>query len=293
MISTRDRTAAFCPPPGATRPLMYSGSHDVVSALIAERARFDGIWVSSLGVSTSLKGLPDESFLTMHEMYDVARNIANRVRIPVIVDCDSGYGNDRNVAHAVIEFESCGVSGVCIEDNVFPKRNSFYRHGDRPLVPAAEMERKIYAGKAASRRASFGLIARTEALIAGRGIDETLSRGRRYAAAGADAVIMHSLTWDDARRAGRAWSSDVPLIVIPTKFGAVSSLELFDAGFRIVIYANQALRAGIDAMSRVLEKIAVEGAASEAGLHSLEGVEDLVRSALPPPFSSSGAKVAI
>jgi len=154
----------------------------------------------------------------------------------------------------VNDHERAGIAAICIEDNVFPKRCSFYAGVRRELISIDEHCGKIKAAKSAQTVPDFMVIARTEALIAGWGQEEALKRATAYAAAGADAVLIHSKspTFDELRAVAQAWSGPVPLVVVPTIFDAVRAAELEEAGFKIVIYANQAIRAGIHAMRDVL-----------------------------------------
>src|SRR6266849_5815294 len=147
------------------------GAHDALSAKLIEEVGFDAIWASGFGISASLKCIPDGSFLTMTEQLAVTQNIVEAVAIPVIADCDTG---------------------ICIEDNVFPKRCSFYAGVRRELVSADEHAGKVRAAKSAQSSSDFVVIARTEALIAGWGQEEALRRAEAYAGAGADAVLIHS-----------------------------------------------------------------------------------------------------
>src|SRR5713226_8957863 len=103
--------------PGIIRTV---GAHDALSAKMIERAGFDAIWASGFGISASLKCIPDGSFLTMTEQLEVTKNIVEAVSIPVIADCDTGFGNALNVMRTVQEYEKAGIAGICIEDNVFP-----------------------------------------------------------------------------------------------------------------------------------------------------------------------------
>ncbi len=233
------------------------GAHDALSAKLIQQAGFDAIWASGFGISASLKCIPDASFITMTEQLDVERNMVEAVSIPIIADCDTGYGNALNVMRTVNDHERAGVAGLCIEDNVFPKRCSFYAGVRRELIPIEEHGGKIQASKAAQTVPDFLVIARTEALIAGWGQDEALKRAEAYAAAGADAILIHSKapTFDELKAVAGAWSGRVPLVVVPTIFDGVTAAELEEAGFKIVIYANQAIRAGIKAMREVLEII--------------------------------------
>lgn len=233
------------------------GAHDALSAKLIERAGFDAIWASGFAISASLKCIPDASFITSSEQLEVERHIAEAVSIPIIADCDTGYGNALNVMRTVNDRERAGVAAICIEDNVYPKRCSFYAGVRRELIPVEEHCGKIQAAKAAQSIPDFVVIARTEALIAGWGQEEALTRAESYADAGADAVLIHSKssTFDELKTVAKAWSGRVPLVVVPTIFDQVTAAELEEAGFKLVIYANQMVRASIRAMRDALAVI--------------------------------------
>lgn len=235
---------------------LAAGAHDALSAKLAEEAGFEAIWASGFGIS-AVQAVPDANILTLTETLDAVRRMADAVGIPVIADCDNGYGNAINVMRTVAEFERAGAAGICIEDNEFPKRCSFYAGVSRDLVPIEEHARKVEAAVAARRRSDFAVIARTEALICGLGEDEALRRARAYAAAGADAVLVHSKepTFDELRAFAARWDGGVPLVAVPTTYPAVSMAELHAAGFRLAIFANQVLRGAIVAMRDVLGRL--------------------------------------
>src|ERR671923_1240329 len=177
------------------------GAHDALSAKLIEEAGFDAVWASGFGISASLKCVPDASFVTLTEQLEVERNMVEAVDIPIIADCDTGYGNALNVMRTVNDHERAGIAAICIEDNVFPKRCSFYAGVRRELISIDEHCGKIRAAKAAQTVPDFLIIARTEALIAGWGQEEALKRAQAYAQAGADAVLIHSKspTFDELR----------------------------------------------------------------------------------------------
>jgi phosphoenolpyruvate phosphomutase len=233
------------------------GAHDALSAKLVQEAGFDAIWASGFGISAALKCIPDASFITLTEQLDVERNMVEAVSIPIIADCDTGYGNALNVMRTVNDHERAGIAAICIEDNVYPKRCSFYAGVRRELIPVEEHCGKIKAAKAAQTVPDFMVIARTEALIAGWGQEEALKRAEAYAQAGADAVLIHSKspTFDELKTVARGWSGRVPLVVVPTIFDGVTAAELEEAGFKILIYANQMIRAGIKAMRDALAVI--------------------------------------
>ena len=263
--------------PGIVRTV---GAHDALSAKLIERAGFDAIWASGFGISASLKCIPDGSFLTMTEQLDATRNMVEAANIPVIADCDTGFGNALNVMRMVQDYEKAGIAGICIEDNVFPKRCSFYAGSRRDLVSADEHAGKVRAAKSAQSSSDFLVIARTEALIAGWGRDEALKRAEAYADAGADAVLIHSKspTFDELRAVSQQWSGRVPLVVVPTIFGAVTAEELERHNFKIVIFANQVIRTAIKAMRDTLDVLKKEGRAEAVGdrMVALQEVYDLV-----------------
>src|SRR2546428_13301215 len=243
--------------------VLAAGAHDAVSAKLAEQAGFDAIWAGGFGIS-AVQAVPDANILTLTETLEAVRRIVDAVAIPVVADCDNGYGNAINVMRTAAEFERAGAAGICIEDNEFPKRCSFYAGVRRDLVPAEEHARKVEAATAARRDPGFLVIARTEALIAGLGQEEALGRARAYADAGADAVLVHSKARDfnELHAFAEAWDRRVPLVAVPTTYPTVGAGELAAAGFRMAIFANQALRAAIVAMRDALGEMRRTGTAA-------------------------------
>lgn len=244
---------------------LAAGAHDALSAKLAEEAGFDAIWASGFGIS-AVQAVPDANILTLTETLDAVRHIATAVQIPVIADCDNGYGNAINVMRTVAEFERAGAAGICIEDNEFPKRCSFYAGVNRGLVATEEHARKIEAAVSSRRDPGFAVIARTEALIMGYGIDEARARAEAYANAGADAVLVHSKqeTFDELRTFAATWDGRVPLVAVPTTYPNVTPGQLASAGFRLAIFANQPLRGAILAMREVLTRLRTSGRADAA-----------------------------
>lgn len=263
--------------PGAMKIV---GAHDALSARLIERAGFDGIWAGGFAISASMKCIPDASFIDSSEQLAIERNIVEAVSIPVIADCDTGYGNALNVMRTVNDRERAGVAGICIEDNVYPKRCSFYAGVRRELIPIEDHCSKIKAAKAAQIFPEFVIIARTEALIAGWGQEEALKRAEAYAEAGADAVLIHSKSkkFDELQAVYKAWSGRVPLVVVPTIFDQTTAAEMEEAGAKIIIYANQPVRAAIRAMRDTLDLIKKDtrpGAANDI-IVPLQEVYDIV-----------------
>ncbi len=260
-------------------PALVLGAHDALSAKLAEEAGFDAVWASGFCISAA-NALPDANILTMSETLDAVRRMSSTVTVPVIADCDNGFGNAINVIRTVSEYERAGVAGLCIEDNIFPKRCSFYAGVRRELVPTEEHARKIQAAKAAQRDPDFVVIARTEAFIAGWGTQEALDRARAYADAGADAVLVHSKlsTFDELREFTNAWDGRCPLVAVPTTYAGITANDLAAAGFKLVIFANQVLRAAVKAMREALVTLKQEArpAAIDDRIATLPEIYELV-----------------
>jgi phosphoenolpyruvate phosphomutase len=243
------------------RPLRVAGVHDALSALVAQRCGFDAVWASGLGVA-AVNGMPDANVLTMSEVRDATRVISQATSLPVISDCDTGFGEIRNLRRSIQDFERGGAAAVCIEDKLYPKRNSF-RDGQELLDPH-EFAMKVRIAKETQESADFMLIARVESLIAGAGMEDALARAGLYAEAGADAIVIHSkskVASEVTEFAGRwrALGAPVPLVAIPTTYHGATMAELTESGIAIVIYANQAIRAAVRAMEDALREIAATG----------------------------------
>ena len=232
------------------------GAFDAMSAKLVEINGFDAVWAGSFGISAT-HALPDASILTMTEFLDVSSKMVEACQIPVIVDCDTGYGGPHNVSHLVKKYESVGVAAVSIEDKIFPKQNSLLENGTQELLSEKEFVAKILAAKEARQNSDFMIIARVESLIAGLGIDDAIKRAEAYEKAGADAILIHSKkkTAEEIFNFCKEWSGNIPLVAIPTTYTSVSLTELQSNGINMVIYANQSLRAAFTAISQTLKQI--------------------------------------
>lgn len=243
-----------------------AGAHDALGSTLAQQAGFQAVWASSLEVSAS-RCLPDASVLTMTEYLAAAANMQKAVDIPVVADVDTGYGNNLNVAHMVREYEAAGITAVAMEDKLYPKVNSF-ASASQTLLPVADFVRKIETAKAAQRHEDFYLIARCEALINKMGVAEALVRCAAYADAGADAILIHSKKRDEAEIVEflDGWDGRRPVVIVPTTYPQWTAAEAEKHGVSMVIYANQGLRATVQALRETFTTIVAEG--------SSLGVED-------------------
>jgi phosphoenolpyruvate phosphomutase len=227
-----------------------------MSAKLVEINGFDAIWAGSFAISAT-HALPDASILTMTEFLNVSSNIVQSCKIPVIADCDTGYGGPSNVSHTVKKFELAGVAAICIEDKTFPKQNSLLKNGKQELISEKEFVAKILAAKEAKSNKNFMIIARTEALIAELGMNEALQRATAYQNAGADAILIHSKkeTPDEIFEFSESWKGKIPLVVVPTTYPTVGIDELIKNKFKMTIYANQTLRVAYSAMNNMLREM--------------------------------------
>jgi phosphoenolpyruvate phosphomutase len=244
-------------------PIRVGGAHDALTAILVEEAGFDAVWASGFEISAA-HGVPDANILTMTNNLYAGELMAERCGIPVIADLDSGYGNAVNVIHTVRAYEKAGIAAVCIEDNDFPKRCSFYAGVRRELVDPEEHAGKIRACLDTRKSEDFMVIARTEALIAGWGMEEALLRGHCYADAGADMILVHSKekTANEVLEFADQWDRDTPLVCVPTTYNSTHVDVLARGGYRVVIYANQGLRSAIRAARAAFAGIIEAGHAS-------------------------------
>ena len=232
------------------------GAFDAMSAKLVETSGFDAVWAGSFAISAT-HALPDASILTMTEFFDAASSMASTCEIPIIADCDTGYGGPSNVTHMVKKYESAGISSICIEDKTFPKQNSLLENGKNDLLSEKEFVAKILAAKQARNDKDFLIIARVEALISGAGMNEALKRATAYENAGADAILIHSKqkTPDEIFEFADSWKGSVPIVVVPTTYDNVKISELSLHNIKMIIFANQTLRASHLAMTKLLREM--------------------------------------
>ena len=245
-------------------PAIAMSAHNPLAAKLAAEAGFDAIWVSGFELSASY-AVPDASILPMSVNLEATRAMGEVQDKPLVVDLDTGFGNAINVAYAIPRFEAAGAAAVVLEDKVFPKDSSLRSDGRHSLVSVEEFQGKIAAAKAVS---SLLVFTRTEALIAGLGLEEALKRGTAYAEAGADAVVIHSKQKmpDEIVSFCRAWTGQVPLVIIPTSYPQITFQEvgaLDKVG--LIICGNHAIRSAVNGMRDTFRRILEDG--------SLAGVE--------------------
>ncbi len=230
-------------------------AHNGLSAKIAEETGFEALWASGLTISASL-GLRDSNEASWTQVLEVLEYMTDAVSIPVLVDGDTGYGNFNSVRRLVRKLGERGVAGVCIEDKLFPKTNSFIGEG-QPLAEVDEFCGRLRAAKDSQVDDDFTVVARTEALISGRGMAEALQRAEAYRQAGADAILIHSKqsTATEILEFAERWANRAPVVIVPTMYYATPTESYRRAGVAAVIWANHLLRASISAMRATAARI--------------------------------------
>ncbi len=254
--------------PGRLRELIAKGTvmiPGVPNAAIArqvERAGFDAVYISGAGLANSTAGVPDIGLLTSTEVTQLAGYIANAVKIPAIVDADTGFGGAENVARTIREFERTGLAGCHIEDQEFPKRCGHL--AGKEIVDVDEMIAKIKAALRARRDPEFLIIARTDARAV-EDFDSTVKRARTYVEAGADGIFPEAL---QSAEEFKAFAREIkaPLLANMTEFGKSPLLafqELSDFGYRMVIFPMSAFRVSMKASEEFLRDLKKRGTQSD------------------------------
>lgn len=233
---------------------MVLEAHNGLSAKVVNEAGYNAIWASGLSISSSL-GLRDCNEASWSQVLDIVESIYDATEIPILFDGDSGYGNFNNVRQIVKRLSHYGIGGISLEDKNFPKMNSFIGE-DQLLVPYQELAGKIKAAQDIKKNDDFVVIARTESLIAGLGVDEALERANHYCDAGADAIFIHSKQSDGQEIIdfAKQWNKRLPLIVAPTTYTSLPIEVLEELGVSIYLCANHLMRASLFNM-RIVAKL--------------------------------------
>jgi methylisocitrate lyase len=242
----------------AKGPVAMPGVPNASMARQVERAGFDAVYISGAGLANSTAGLPDIGLLTLNEVATLAGFISHAVKIPAIVDADTGFGGAENIGRTIYELERAGLAGCHLEDQEFPKRCG-HLAGKR-LVDTDEMTEKIRAGVAAKRDPDFLVIARTDSRAL-ENFDGAVKRANAYVAAGADAIFPEALqTKEEFRDFAR--EVKVPLLANMTEFGKSPLLniqELGELGYRMVIFPQSAFRISMKATNDFFRALKEQG----------------------------------
>jgi 2-methylisocitrate lyase-like PEP mutase family enzyme len=240
------------------RLLVAPGCFDGLSARLVEEAGFEVAYLSGGAVARSM-GLPDIGLVTMSEVIERAAQVVAAVKIPIIADADTGYGNAINLVRTVREFERVGVAAIHVEDQITPKRCGHLE--GKEVISLPEMEKKIEAALASRSDPDFAIIARTDARAV-NGLDDAIRRGRSFARLGVGAVFIEAPQSEAELETIAGSLREVPLMINMFKGGKTPLLpvsRLQQMGYRIAIYPSETQRAGIYAMRQVLSLLKKEG----------------------------------
>ena len=238
--------------------LIAPGVFDGLSARLVEEAGFEAIYLSGGAVARSM-GVPDIGLLTMSEVIERAAQVVAAVKIPVIADADTGYGNALNLVRAVREFERAGVAAIHIEDQITPKRCGHLE--GKEVISLAEMEKKLEAALQSRSDPDFIIIGRTDSRAV-HGLDDAIQRGKSFARLGVDAVFVEAPQSEAEMETIARSIPEVPLMVNMFKGGKTPLLpasRLEEMGFRIAIFPSESQRAAIYAMREVLAMLKRDG----------------------------------
>ena len=242
--------------------VMMPGVPNAAMARQVERVGFDAVYISGAGMANATAGVPDIGLLTLTEVVQLAGYVARAVKIPAIVDADTGFGGAENVARTIQELEAAGLAGCHIEDQEFPKRCGHL--AGKKIVDLEEMVGKIKAAVAARRDPDFMIIARTDARAV-EDFDRAVERAGEYAAAGADAIFPEALQSAEEFR-DFAKEIDLPLLANMTEFGKsplISFKDLSELGYRMVIFPQSAFRVSMKASEQFLRALKKAGTQSD------------------------------
>ena len=267
------------------KPLLVPGVYDALTALIAEQAGFEALYLSGASIAYTRLGRSDIGLTTATEVAETLACITDRVALPVIVDADTGFGNALNTQRTVRSFERAGAAMIQLEDQTFPKRCG---HLDgKAVIPVAEACGKLKAALDARHDAGTLILARTDALAV-EGLDAALDRAEAYLACGVDALFIEALrTPEQMDAACRRFAQRVPLLANMVEGGQTpvqSAAELGARGFRIVIFPGGTTRAVAHALQGYFDSLAAHGSTAPwrermldfDGLNALLGTPELL-----------------
>lgn len=242
-------------------PLLAPGAYDALSALLIEQAGFEAIYLSGASIAYTQLGRPDIGLVSFDHVADVVGRVAERVKLPLIVDGDTGFGNAVNVQRTVRIFERMGASAIQLEDQTFPKKCGHL--ADKSLVPTAEMAGKIRAALDARTSDQTLIIARTDA-IGVEGFEAALDRAHAYVEAGADVLFVEApRTIGEMSAIAHAFAGRVPLLANMVEGGKTPLLdagELGRVGFKLVISPGALVRALVPTAEAFLASLKAHGA---------------------------------
>lgn len=253
-------------------------AHNGLSGLIVENTsitdekgmlhEFDAMWISSL-TGSMIKGKPDIEAVDITSRLQTLNEILEVTTKPLIFDGDTG-GKTEHFVFTVRSLERLGVSAIVIEDKTGLKRNSLLEEQSSQEQESIEAFcEKIRAGKKSAVTKDFMIIARIESLVLDRPLEEALERAKAYIHAGVDGILIHSKSADasgimEFAKQYSKWENKTPLVAVPTTYNTATWMQLQEAGFNMVVYANHLLRSAYPAMLATAQSVLMNNRTKEA-----------------------------
>jgi len=272
------------------RGLLVPGAANALAARIIEDMGFEAVYVSGAGVTNSFWGVPDLGFISLTEMAQHTAAIREAVKIPVLVDADTGFGNALNVRHTVRVLERAGADAIQLEDQTMPKKCGHF--DNKSVISTEEMAGKVKAAVDARASRDLLIIARSDAL-ASEGFEATIERVERYIEAGADITFVEApQSAEEIRKIPQRLAvPQMVNVVIGGKTPVLGQEDLAKMGYGLVLYANVALQGAIAGMQAALKQLKTTGRV-DAGSATVASFAERQRLVQKPVFDELEKKYA-
>lgn len=246
----------------ARRGMIVAGAANAMAARLIEQLGFEAVYLSGAGITNTFYGIPDLGFISLADLVQHTAATRDAVELPIIVDADTGFGNELNVRHTVRTLERAGANAIQLEDQVMPKKCGHFN--DKSVVAVAEAASKIKAAVDARRNDDFLVIARTDARAV-EGFEAALERAQAFIESGADITFVEApVSVDELRRIPQALSvPQLVNVVIGGKTPTLDAAEFGRMGFGLVLYANAALQGAVFGMAAALTRLRDTGRLDE------------------------------
>lgn len=241
----------------ARKGTLVPGAFNAMSAKVIEDMGFEAIYVTGAGVTNMWFAMPDQGFMGLYEISEHTARIRDAVEVPLIVDADTGFGNEMNVYHTVRTLERAGADCIQLEDQVMPKRCGHF--SGKEVIATDEAVNKIKAAVDARRDEDLMIMARTDA-AAVFGFEAAVERAQQFADAGADILFVEAVKTEEEIRAlpQRLDTPQLMNMVIGGKTPIFNADQLGELGFGIVLYANAALQGAVKGIQKTLTTLREE-----------------------------------
>lgn len=244
------------------RGLVVAGASNALAARVIQDLGFEAVYLTGAGITNTFYGLPDLGFITLGDLTQHTAATRDAVELPIIVDADTGFGNELNVRHTVRSLERAGANAIQLEDQVMPKKCGHFN--DKSVVPKVEAASRIKAAVDARHSEDFLIIARTDARAV-EGLDAAMERAQMFIESGADITFVEApVSVDELRRIPQALSvPQLVNVVIGGKTPTLDASEFARMGFGLVLYANAALQGAVHGMTAALSRLRDTGRLDE------------------------------